>query len=804
MKDPGNIFNLKVAGMNCASCVNRIETQVMKVPGVQNVIVNLVSENVQVQLDKVDSLKQAIAAIEKSGFEVVIKNILITIEGMTCASCVNRIESALLKLPGVINASINLATERASVAYYDGVVNDEILLKSISKAGYKATEYKENLVSDIDLKEILLKKEFNRIVIAFCLSMPLVLPMFFELFGFKFMLSGWLQLLFATPVQFWLALRFYSSAWKAVKARSGNMDLLVSLGTSAAFGLSVYHLIVFGEHAGHAGRGALYFESSAMVISLVLLGKFLESRAKQQTSSAIRSLQSLRPDIARVKKNNSEIEVPISEISLGDIVIVRPGEKIPVDGVIVSGISQVDESLITGESLPVVKNINDIVTGGALNLDGLIEVETKSLGAETMLAKIIRLVESAQAAKAPIQRTVDKVSAIFVPIVIFISILTIVCWGLYTGAWEDALINGIAVLVIACPCALGLATPTAIMVGTGLGARVGILIKDSEALEVAHSITAIAFDKTGTLTEGRPALDVVLTHNISEDDFLGIMSSIQYGSNHPLSVAVVNKAKEKKLFFKPSTDVTLLGGRGLAGVVNDKKYLIGTKRLMLENSIDISHFQIEASNLESKGHTVSYMALSDDKVLLGLVAFSDKVKLTSKETVSKLTKLNIKTIMITGDSAGSAASIAKDLGITDFRAEVLPEDKSKIIEELKAKGFIVAMVGDGVNDAPALAAANVGIAMATGTDIAMHTAGITLMRGDPLLIPDTIEISRKTFNKIKQNLFWAFVFNILGIPLAALGFLNPVIAGAAMAFSSFSVVSNSLLLKNWKRKNLSN
>lgn len=790
--------NVKIIGMTCASCVNRIEAQVKKVAGVIDVYVNLATESAKVLVVDKTSIGLAITAIEKSGYEVATKEKLFAIEGMTCASCVNRIESVLLKAQGVLSAIVNLATENAKIKYIDGLLTEDDLVMIIAKAGYTAKKPRSDFREVSNEKVKLLRVEYLKLIIASILSVPLVVPMLFEPFGYNFMLSGWFQLVLATPVQFWLGARFYKAAWKAVKARSGNMDLLVSLGTTAAFGLSLYHLFLYGEHAGHDGLGPLYFESSAVVITLVLLGKFLETKAKQQTSAAIKALQSLRPDIARVKTNGKEVEVSIEEVKLGDIVVVRPGEKIPVDGTILVGSTQVDESFITGESLPVVKNTTDKVTGGSVNVDGLIEVQTNALGTETTLARIIRLVESAQSAKAPIQRMVDKVSAFFVPIVILIALLTIIGWGLHSQNWEQALINGVAVLVIACPCALGLATPTSIMVGTGLAAKVGILIKDAEALEVAHSVTVVAFDKTGTLTEGRPELAKILANGTSDYELVKIASSIQSGSEHPLAKAVIEKAKEMNLSFEASSDVKALAGRGLEGTVNGEKYLIGTKRLMHEKNLDVGMFSDAAIEFESSGFTVSYVANANSKSVLGLLGFTDQIKASAFDTIKRLTVLNIKTVMITGDNKGAAKKVAQLLGITEVRAEVLPQDKSRIIEELKSNGEIVAMVGDGINDAPALASAHVGIAMSTGTDVAMHTAGITLMRGNPLLIPDALDISRKTYQKIKQNLFWAFIYNIVGIPLAAFGLLSPVIAGAAMAFSSVSVVTNALTLRNWK------
>jgi Cu+-exporting ATPase len=717
----------------------------------------------------------------------------LNVKGMTCASCVNRIEKQLGKIPGIQNVSVSLATEKA---HFD--VSEEELgnkaINAIIKAGYEASYVEEIPVEkEESRKELELQHEKEKVLFAAILSAPLILPMLLEPFGVMMMLPGWFQLILASPVQFYFGKRFYVAAWKAVKAKAGNMDLLVALGTSAAFGLSLYHLLTQREY-GHSAQ--LYFESAAVVITLVLLGKYLEAKAKRQTSMAIKALQTLRPEIARVLKNSKEVMLPISDVQLNDLIIVLPGEKIPVDGLIKNGESHVDESLLSGESLPVSKTINDKVIGGSINGEGRLVVQTIALGAETTLSRIIRLVENAQAAKAPIQRLVDKVSAMFVPIVLIIAFITILTWGLISGNWEQAIINGVAVLVIACPCALGLATPTSIMVGTGLGAKAGILIKDAEALEVAHSVTMVAFDKTGTLTEGKPQLTHYISSNISERELISLVSSIQKGSEHPLAKAVLLKAQNLGIEFSEAQDVKAKSGRGVEGIVEGKKIFIGTKRLMNELGLKTEVQEGKVSEWESSGHTVSFV--SNEKEILGALAFRDQIKKESRETINKLKNLGIKTVMLTGDNAGAAKVVADELGLTEFRAHVLPQDKSTIVEEYKAQGEIVAMVGDGINDAPALAAADVGIAMSTGTDVAMHTAGVTLMRGNPLLIPDAIEISRLTYRKIKQNLFWAFIFNVVGIPLAAFGLLSPVIAGAAMAMSSVSVVSNALMLRTWK------
>ena len=611
-----------------------------------------------------------------------------------------------------------------------------------------------------------------------------------NLFGGHWMLPGWVQWLLATPVQFWLGARFYRAGWKALLAGSGNMDLLVSVGTSAAYGLSLYLLLTRGE-AAH-----LYFEASAVVITLVLLGKYLEARAKRQTTEAIRALQALRPATARVRHEGVDRDLPIDAIRPGDVVVIRPGERVPVDGLVLEGNSQVDESLLTGESLPVDKQPGDPVTGGAINAHGLLLARTTAVGAETALARIIRLVESAQAAKAPIQRLVDKVSAVFVPVVMGIALATFLGWWLGGGDTEQAILNAVAVLVIACPCALGLATPAAIMAGTGVAARHGILIKDAEALELAHRIRTVVFDKTGTLTDGTPHLVAhVPTAGIADDRLIALAAGVQQGSEHPLAKAVIAAAGQ--VVPAAVSGQQALPGRGITGVMAEGgTVLLGNRRLMAEQGIDTTALEINASEQEAAGRTVSWLAL--DGRLVGVLAFGDEVKQGAAAAVSGLKALGVSSVMLTGDNAGAAQTAARALGIEQVFSQVLPADKAGHVAGLKAEGRTVAMVGDGINDAPALAAADVGIAMGGGSDVAMHTAGITLMRGDPRMVANAIDISRRTYTKIRQNLFWAFIYNLVGIPLAAAGLLNPVIAGAAMAFSSVSVVTNALLLKRWR------
>jgi Cu+-exporting ATPase len=638
-----------------------------------------------------------------------------------------------------------------------------------------------------------MSRETRHLLIAAALSLPLVAPMLGLLLGEHWMLPGWLQFALATPVQFWLGARFYRAGWHALRARSGNMDLLVALGTSAGYGLSLYHLL-------RGDGSALYFETSAVIVTLILLGKWLEARAKRQTAAAIRALQALRPLSARVLRDGVETELPIARLRVGDRVVVRPGERIAADGRIEEGRSHVDESLITGESLPVARGEGDRVTGGAVNGEGRLVIETLAVGAESALARIIRLVEDAQAKKAPIQRLVDKVSAVFVPVVIVLALATLLAWGLSSGDWNQAILNAVAVLVIACPCALGLATPTAIMAGTGAAARAGLLIKDAEALELAHRIDTVAFDKTGTLTVGEPVLAEMIAIDGDRDTVLAQAAALQSGSEHPLAKAVAAAADGMRL---PSASaVVAVPGRGLRGRVEGRSLLLGSTRMLEELGTELASWRGQAERLSASGHSVSWLAAEDGPAaanvrVLALLGFRDTPRADAKAAIERLHALGLRTVMISGDHAGAARSIADALGIDEVRADVLPEQKAAVVAELARHGT-VAMVGDGVNDAPALAAADVGIAMGSGTDVAMQAAGITLMRPQPGLVADAIDISRRTTRKIRQNLFWAFGYNVVGIALAAMGWLNPIVAAAAMAFSSVSVLGNTLLLRRWR------
>ena len=784
-------WTVGIEGMTCASCATRVEKAVARVAGVTSASVNLATGQLAVTGDASVTPEALRDAVAKAGYAVAQQSVQLNIAGMTCASCVARVEKALVRVPGVLSATVNLATESAEVI---SLAPDVAAFQAaVARAGYEASLPTGHPAAD-DLPKRLLP-EWWPVALAIALSLPLALPMVGMLWGAHWMLPGGLQWLLATPVQFWLGARFYSAGARALRAGSGNMDLLVALGTSAAYGLSVYLWLTAEDGA----MPHLYFEASAVVITLVLLGKWLETRAKRQTTEAIRALNALRPDVARVRRDGRELELPLAQVRVDDCVVIRPGERVPVDGEVSEGASQVDESLITGESLPVAKQIGDPVTGGSVNGEGLLIVRTVAIGAETVLARIVRLVESAQAKKAPIQRLVDRVSAVFVPVVIALAALTFAGWMLAGAGVPTSLLNAVAVLVIACPCALGLATPTAIMVGTGAAARRGILIKDAEALEIAHRITVVAFDKTGTLTEGRPELVAAEPAGGTREALLSRAASLQAGSEHPLARAVLAAAQREGLAIEAATGVAAVAGRGLSAQVGRRALRLGSTRFMDELQVDTRLLTARAEQLQSQGYTVSWLAdVSEAPLLIGLLAFGDTVKPSAQAAVRRLQAAGVRTVLVSGDNRGAAAAVAAALGIDDVRAEVLPEHKAEVIAALRQGGAVVAMVGDGINDAPALAAADVGIAMSTGTDVAMAAAGITLMHGDPARVADAIDISRRTWAKIRQNLFWAFAYNVVGIPLAAFGLLNPVIAGAAMAFSSASVVGNALLLRRWK------
>ena len=727
----------------------------------------------------------------------------LAIGGMTCASCSGRVERALRKVPGVEEATVNLATESARVRFtptpeQDASAIDAILRRAVRNAGYEpltpaASQAREEQDSPW--------AGFAPVALGLLLSLPLVLPMLGDLGGAHWMLPAWVQFLLATPVQFILGARFYRAGWHAVLARSGNMDLLVSIGTSAGWGLSVW--LWWTAAPGHAPH--LYFEASAVVITLVLLGKWLEARAKRQTTAAIRALHGLRPDMAHWLGKGGEVDVPIAEVMVGDRLVVRPGERIPVDGILQDGITQVDESMLTGEPLPVAKEIGDHLTGGSINGEARIVLQVRAVGSETVLSRIIRLVEDAQAAKAPIQRMVDKVANVFVPVVLVIALCTLLGWWWAGAGLETALIRAVAVLVIACPCALGLATPAAIMAGTGVAAQHGILIQDAQALELAHRIDTVAFDKTGTLTLGQPTLTALeVPPELDRTAVLRDAASLQTGSSHPLARAVVQAAAAQGLDVPAPEALRTVPGRGSEGEVQGRSFLLGSLRWMQEQGVSLGALAERAEQLQNEGATVSALAQRNAAgwQLQALMAFGDQPKPEARQAIEQLRQRGLRTVMISGDNQAAAEVMARRLGLRpeagEVCANVLPADKAAQVRALQAGGHIVAMVGDGVNDAPALAAADVGMAMGNGTDVAMHAAGITLMRGNPLLVAAALDISRRTVAKIRQNLFWAFAYNVAGIPLAAMGYLSPVVAGAAMALSSVCVITNALLLKRWR------
>jgi len=763
----------------------------------------------------------------------------IGIGGMTCASCVTRVEKALKKVPGVKEASVNLATESARVSFEPSEQMEARLRRAVRDAGYEPRAA-DALEKESDASPW---AGFAPVAIGLLLSAPLVVPMLGDLAGLHWMLPAWAQFLLATPVQFILGARFYKAGWHALKALTGNMDLLVAIGTTAGWTLSMWLWLT----AEPGAMMHLYFEASAVVVTLVLLGKWLEARAKRQTTAAIRALHALRPDVAHLLGREGEVDVPVTEVLVGDRLVVRPGERLPVDGTLLEGHTQVDESMLTGEPLPVAKDIGAKLTGGSINGEGRIVMQVAAVGSETVLAHIIRLVEDAQAAKAPIQRLVDQVSAVFVPVVLVVALITLLGW-LWAGAsGETAIIHAVAVLVIACPCALGLATPAAIMAGTGVAARFGILIKDAQALELAHKVDTVAFDKTGTLTVGQPRLTaLVVAEGMDEAALLQAAASLQSGSEHPLARAVMTAAQARGLAIEAPDNVRAVPGRGSEGEVGVKSYLIGSLRWMDELGVSLGALAARAAELQAQGATVSAMLerTTQGLTLRALMAFGDEPKPGAREALAALRARGIRTVMISGDNRGAAEAMARRLGLNpeagEVLAEVLPGDKAAVIARLKEEGpspdagpsqagahptpsdaqaltvpgqrtprsgkrggpHVVAMVGDGVNDAPALAAADVGLAMGNGTDVAMHAAGITLMRGDPLLVAAALDVSDRTVAKIRQNLFWAFIYNVAGIPLAALGFLNPVVAGAAMAMSSVSVMTNALLLRRWRPRDI--
>lgn len=792
----------KITGMTCAACSARIEKVINKMEGVEEANVNLALEKSVIKYDPDKVTEEDFEKkIEALGYGVVKEKKEFAITGMTCAACSTRIEKGLNKLEGVSSANVNLALERATVEFNPSDVTINDIIQKVEKLGYGAIIKSEDKES-VDYREEAIQKQKVKFIVSAILSLPLLWTMVghFSFTSFiympEFLMNPWVQMVLATPVQFIIGRQFYVSAYKALRNGSANMDVLVVLGTSAAYFYSVYQAIITaGEH--HAAN--LYFETSAVLITLILLGKLFEAKAKGRSSEAIKKLMGLQAKTALVIRDGAELVIPIEEVLVGDTILVKPGEKIPVDGEVIAGNSAVDESMLTGESIPVDKVTGDSLFGSTINKNGSIKMKATKIGRDTALAQIIKVVEDAQGSKAPIQRLADKISGIFVPIVVGIAIVTFLVWFLVVepGEITPALEALIAVLVIACPCALGLATPTSIMAGSGRAAEFGILFKGGEHLETTHHIDTVVVDKTGTVTYGKPKLtDVLMEEGMKESDFLAYIGAAERQSEHPLAEAIVDGIKERGITLLEVTSFEAIPGYGVKAVVNEQEVLVGTKKLMNQNNINIAAILKRMEELEGQGKTA--MLASINGKFVGMIAVADTIKESSLQAIKRLKEMNIDVMMITGDNQLTATAIGKQAGIDQVIAEVLPEGKAAEIKKLQSSGKKVAMVGDGINDAPALAVADIGMAIGTGTDVAMEAADITLIRGDLNSIADAIIMSRKTMRNIKQNLFWAFAYNTLGIPIAAVGLLAPWVAGAAMAFSSVSVVLNALRLQRVK------
>jgi P-type Cu+ transporter len=793
--------NLQISGMTCAACATRIEKGLNKLEGVVTANVNLALEKSAIKYDpeklKVEDIEKKIRDL---GYEVVTEKAEFDITGMTCAACSTRIEKGLNKLEGVVKANVNLALEKATVEYNGSVLSPTDIIKKVENLGYGA-HVKEDAKETSDHRQKEITKQTKKFIFSAILSLPLLWAMVghFSFTSFIWVpeafMNPWVQLALATPVQFIIGAQFYIGAYKALKNKSANMDVLVALGTSAAYFYSLYLSIMSLSMGTHSLE--LYYETSAVLITLIILGKLFEAKAKGRSSEAIKKLMGLQAKTATVERNGIEQEIPLEEVIVGDILYIKPGEKIPVDGKIIEGNSAIDESMLTGESVPVDKSIGDEVIGATLNKNGFLKVEAKKVGRDTALAQIIKVVEEAQGSKAPIQRLADKISGIFVPIVVGIAVIAFIIWYVWAapGDFAEALEKMIAILVIACPCALGLATPTSIMAGSGRAAEFGILFKGGEHLEMTHRITTVVLDKTGTVTNGKPDLTDVIT-DLAEDEFLSLIGSAEKQSEHPLAQAIVQGINEKGIPFLNVTEFEAIPGFGIKAMVDGKELLVGTRKLMNKYNVKVDGALAQMDELEKVGKTAMLAAINGQYA--GTVAVADTIKETSKMAISRLKNMGLECLMITGDNQQTALAIANQAGIDHVIAEVLPEGKAAEIKKLQAQGKKVAMVGDGINDAPALAVADIGMAIGTGTDVAMEAADITLIRGDLGSIADAIFMSKKTITNIKQNLFWALAYNSLGIPIAALGFLAPWLAGAAMAFSSVSVVLNALRLQKVK------
>ncbi|MED3941922.1 heavy metal translocating P-type ATPase [Priestia megaterium] len=801
MSDKQKEATLQITGMTCAACSNRIEKGLKKIEGVKEANVNLALERSTIIFDPSKTSPQAFEEkIEKLGYGVVSEKAEFAITGMTCAACSTRIEKGLNKLEGVTRASVNLALETASVEYSPSQIAPQDITQRVEKLGYGAKLKSEEKEEEQSYREKELSKQKGKFWFAFILSVPLLWAMVSHFTFTSFiplphmLMNPWVQLALATPVQFVVGKQFYVGAFKALRNKSANMDVLVALGTSAAYFYSLYFSLKSLGSSAHTNQ--LYYETSAILITLILLGKLFEANAKGRSSEAIKKMMGLQAKTAVVIRDGAEVEIPVEEVQKGEVIFIKPGEKVPVDGEIIEGQSALDESMLTGESVPVDKNIGDKVIGATLNKNGFLKIKATNVGRETALAQIIKVVEEAQGSKAPIQRLADYISGIFVPIVVGIALLTFFVWYIWIapGEFAPALEKLIAVLVIACPCALGLATPTSIMAGSGRAAEFGILFKGGEHLEATHKIDTILLDKTGTVTNGTPELtDVRIAQGYEENELLQLVASAERLSEHPLAQALVAGIKNKGIEIQDPLSFEAIPGYGVKATVQERELLVGTRKLMNQHKVNIDTALEEMTNLEREGKTAMLVAL--DGKYAGMLAVADTIKATSKEAVSRLKEMGLEVMMITGDNSQTAQAIGMQAGIEHVIAEVLPEGKAEEVKKLQQQGKKVAMVGDGINDAPALALADIGMAIGTGTDVAMEAADITLMRGDLMSIADAIEMSRKTISNIKQNLFWAMGYNTLGIPIAAVGLLAPWVAGAAMAFSSVSVVLNALRLQ---------
>lgn len=792
-------LSLEITGMTCAACSTRIEKVLNKMDGV-DANVNLALESAKVKMDdnKVTT-EDLVNRIRKLGYDVREEKQEFDIRGMTCAACSTRIENVLNKMPGVDQATINLATESGTVTFFSGALSVEDIIERVKKLGYEAIP-KNEANSQEDYKE----KEYRQKLMKFISSAVIALPFIYMMIGHtgilpspEFLENMWLQLILATIVEFYIGAPFFVGAYRALANKSANMDVLVALGTAAAYFYSLYGMI--RSVIQPTFMPELYFETSVLIVTLILLGKLFEARAKGRTTVAIKSLLNLQAREATVIKEGEHVKIPVEDVQVGDVLLVRPGEKIPVDGSIIEGKSTVDESMITGESLPVSKQVGDDVIGATLNKNGIMTMKAEKVGKDTALAGIVKIVKEAQGSKAPIQRLADVISGVFVPIVVVIAILTFLIWIVFVnpGNWPHALDAAIAVLVIACPCSLGLATPTSIMVGTGKGAESGILFKGGEYLETTHYLDAILLDKTGTITKGKPEVTDLI--NLSEESDEGLLAKIvaaEQSSEHPLAQAIVDYGKEKGIQSVKVSEFEAIPGHGIFAKVDHEQLYIGTRKLMNREHVSIGEHELIMSNLEHEGKTAMFVAVNGK--LQGMIALADTVKETSKQAISDLKAFGLEVYMITGDNKRTAEAIAKQVGIGHVFAEVLPEEKASKVKEIQGQGKRVGMVGDGINDAPALAAADIGMAVGTGTDVAIETADVTLIGGGLEHVVKAINLSGKTMKNIRQNLFWALFYNSLGVPIAALGLLAPWVAGAAMAFSSVSVVTNALRLKRVK------